>query len=89
MLKIDEYKLKIKKLRELLSETASSLNIDELRERLSVVRAELEKPEVWGDLTKSQKFAKEATIIESKVSTYDKALSALKDALDLAEMLEL
>ena len=88
MLKIDEYKLKIKSLGDLLKETASSLDVPSLRARIEVVKADLEKPEVWGNLELSQKLSREASVIENKLTTYDKAENALKDALDLAEMLE-
>ena len=88
MLKIDEYKLKIKSLKELLNETANSLDIDALRARLGDIKKELELPEVWSDLKKAQALSKESSVIEDKISTFDKAETAIKDAFDLAEMLE-
>jgi peptide chain release factor 2 len=89
MIKTDEYKAKIKQLNTVLTETADAIGLDGLKKDLSFTKQELEKPEVWGDLQKSQTLSKQLSIIESKVDTYALAEKSLLDALDILELLEL
>ena len=91
MLKSDEYKMRIKDIRALLNEAGASLKIEENKKRLAELKAELEKPEVWGDIKKSQKISREVSAIENKVAIYEKGEKAVGDTevlLEFAEMEE-
>ncbi|MBO5285472.1 MAG: peptide chain release factor 2 [Clostridia bacterium] len=89
MIKTDDYKLKIKGLKTVLTETADAIDLSGLKKELSLIKTELENPEVWGDLQKSQALSKKASAIEGKVTTYDLAEKSLSDALDILEFLEI
>jgi len=88
MLKTDEYKQRIKNLKSVLSDTASALDISGLTERLSLLKSELEKPEVWGDIKTSQKISKEVSSIEQKVELFNKAQNSLNGVSDLIDIIE-
>ncbi|MCQ2400044.1 MAG: PCRF domain-containing protein, partial [Clostridia bacterium] len=88
MIKIDDYKAKTKSLKILLEETGDAIMLTDVRKKLDETRAELEKPEVWGDLALSQKLSKEASECENKINFYEKADKSLNDCLELLEMLE-
>ena len=55
MFKADDYRLKLKSLADTLAEAKYALDIDNLGGRLSELKEEQEKPEVWQDLEKSKK----------------------------------
>jgi peptide chain release factor 2 len=88
MLKTDEYKQRIKNLKSVLLDTASALDISGLTEKLSLLKSELEKPEVWGDIKTSQKISKEVSSIEQKVDLFNKAQNSLNGVSDLIDIIE-
>ena len=67
MFKADDYRLKAKALADSLAETAEALDISEQGGKLAELKAEQEKPEVWQDLERSQKLAREVSDIEGKL----------------------
>ncbi|HCY51645.1 MAG TPA: peptide chain release factor 2 [Clostridiales bacterium] len=89
MIETDKYKFRIKELKESLAETGDALAVPKITEELKDIRAELEKPEVWGDLKKSQELSKKAAGIESKLNAFNKAEKSLADASDILELLEM
>ena len=71
MFKADDYRLKIKDLEETLGEAKYALDIDNISARLKELREEQEKPEVWQDLERSAKIAREISSKEGKISSYE------------------
>ena len=70
MFKADDYRLKLKSLADTLAEAKYALDIDNLGARLSELKAEQEKPEVWQDLEKSKKIGREISSVEGKINSY-------------------
>ena len=71
MFKADDYRLKIKALGETLGEAKYALDIDNRAEELKKLKEEQEKPEVWQDLERSAKIAREISSIQGKVNAYE------------------
>ena len=86
MFRADDYRLKAKALEGTLEETKQALDIDVLRGKLTELKAEQEKPEVWQDIERSAKLGREISVVEGKIGAYDKgkkALELLDSGLDL------
>ena len=88
MFKADDYRLRIKALEETLAEAKYALDIDNIASRLSELRAEQEKPEVWQDLERSAKIGREISSIEGKISSYQAGRKALDDAMEIVDLIE-
>ncbi len=88
MFKADDYRLKIKALEETLGEAKYALDIDNISARLSELKAEQEKPEVWQDLERSTKIGREISAIEGKIGSYGKGRKALDDASEIVDLIE-
>ena len=88
MFKADDYRLKIKALEETLGEAKYALDIDNISARLSELKAEQEKPEVWQDLERSTKIGREISAIEGKIASYAKGRKALDDASEIVDLIE-
>ncbi|MDE6273747.1 MAG: peptide chain release factor 2, partial [Clostridiales bacterium] len=88
MFKADDYRLKIKELEEMLGEAKYALDIDNRKEQLASLKAEQEKPEVWQDLERSKKIAREISANEGKISSYEKGRKALDDANEIIDLIE-
>ena len=88
MFKADDYRLRLKTLADTLSEAKYALDVDNLGKRLSALKEEQEQPEVWQDLEKSKKIAREISSVESKISSYKKGESALADANAFVDLIE-
>ncbi len=88
MLKTDEFKQRVKTLKSVLSDTAMAIDLPNLSEKLSFLKSELEKPEVWGDLKLSQKLSKEVAGLEVKVNAFNKAENSLNGVADLLDMVD-
>ncbi|MBE5754615.1 MAG: peptide chain release factor 2 [Clostridiales bacterium] len=88
MIKSEEYKLKIKELKGILSETGHSLDIDKLREELKIKTELSEKPEIYTDLAKSQQISKEIASLTNKVNAFDKAEKTIFDADEIVALAE-
>ena len=88
MFKADDYRLKLKTLSDTLSEAKYALDIDNLGSRLSELKEEQEKPEVWQDLEKSKKIAREISAVENKIASYESGKSALADASAFIDLIE-
>ncbi len=80
--------MRIKDVLSLLHEAGASLKIEECRERVAELRSELEKPEVWGDIKKSEKISREISSLESKIGVYDQGERAVEDTEVLLELIE-
>jgi len=88
MFKADDYRLKLKSLADTLAEAKYALDIDNLGVRLSELKAEQEKPEVWQDLEKSKKIGREISSVEGKINSYALGESALADANAFIDLIE-
>ncbi len=88
MFKADDYRLEIKALEETLSEAKYALDIDNRSEQLKKLKAEQELPEVWADLERTAKIAREIASIESKISAYEAGKKALDDANEIIDLIE-
>lgn len=88
MFKADDYRLKIKSLQDTLAEAKYALDIENLGARLAELKEEQEKPEVWQDLEKSKKIGREISLVEGKMSSYQKGENALADASAFIDLIE-
>ena len=88
MFKADDYRLKIKALGETLGEAKYALDIDNRAEELKKLKEEQEKPEVWQDLERSAKIAREISSIQGKVNAYEAGKKALDDASEIVDLIE-
>ncbi len=88
MFKADDYRLKTKALEGSLAETAEALDIAEQGARLAELKAEQEKPEVWQDLERSAKLAREAAAVEGKLNAYEKSKKAIEEVYALIDLIE-
>ncbi len=88
MFKADDYRLRLKSLSDTLAEAKYALDIDNLGPKLEELKAEQEKPEVWGDLEKSKKIGREISSIEGKISSYEKGEKAIEEALTFVDLIE-
>ena len=88
MFKADDYRLKIKALGETLGEAKYALDIDNRAEQLKKLKEEQEKPEVWQDLERSAKIAREISSIQGKVNAYEAGKKALDDASEIVDLIE-
>ncbi|MCK9507347.1 MAG: peptide chain release factor 2 [Pigmentiphaga sp.] len=62
------------------------LDYDVKEERLQVVNAELESPDVWNDPKHAQELGREKKALENIVLTINEISAGLQDSLDLFEM---
>ena len=88
MFKADDYRLKIKALGETLGEAKYALDIDNCADQLKKLKEEQEKPEVWQDLERSAKIAREISSIQGKVNAYEAGKKALDDASEIVDLIE-
>lgn len=88
MIKADDYRLKVKELKEILFETGESLDINKLREDFKQKSEEAEKPEVFLDLQKAQQISKEIASLENRISMFDNAEKGVNDVSDLIDLAE-
>ncbi|MGN0818615.1 MAG: peptide chain release factor 2 [Candidatus Coproplasma sp.] len=88
MFKADDYRLRLKALQDTLAEAKYALDIDNLGGKLDELKAEQEKPEVWQDLEKSKKVGREISSIEGKLSSYQKGVNAIEEAMTFIDLIE-
>ncbi len=88
MFKADDYRLKIKELEEMLGDAKYALDVDNRREKLKELKEEQEKPEVWQDLERSKKIAREISANEGKIAAFEKGRKALDDANEIIDLIE-
>ena len=88
MFKADDYRLRLKALSDTLAEAKYALDIDNLGGKLEELKAEQEKPEVWGDLEKSKKIGREISSIEGKILAYGKGEKAIEEARTFVDLIE-
>ncbi len=88
MFKADDYRLRLKALSDTLAEAKYALDIDNLDGKLSELKSEQEKPEVWQDLEKSKHIGREISSIENKIASYNKGKTAIEEALAFIDLIE-
>lgn len=88
MFRADDYRLKIKELKETLEEAKYALDYDNLVKKLQSLREEQQSPEVWENLELSAKIGREISAVENKVGSYDKSYKAVSDANDIVDLIE-
>ena len=88
MFRADDYRLKAKALEGTLEETKQALDIDVLRGKLTELKAEQEKPEVWQDIERSAKLGREISVVEGKIGAYDKGKKALEEVNEVIDLIE-
>ena len=88
MFKADDYRLRLKSLTDTLNEAGYALDIENLGAKLTELKAEQEKPEVWGDLEKSKKLGREISSIEGKMAAYEKGEKAIAEARTFVDLIE-
>ncbi|MDY4676175.1 MAG: peptide chain release factor 2 [Candidatus Borkfalkiaceae bacterium] len=86
MLRIDLYTQKIRQLRDTLKEAGYSLDVDNLRAEQKNLEAQLELPEVWGDLERSTQISRKLTHIKNRLAVFDKTTQAVDDVETLLEL---
>ncbi len=88
MFKADDYRLKLKSLEDTLAEAKYALDVDNRTARVAELKKEQEDPEVWQDLERSKKIAREIAACESKIASYEKGRKALDDANEIVDLIE-
>ncbi|MBO7150065.1 MAG: peptide chain release factor 2 [Clostridia bacterium] len=88
MLKSEEFRLKIKELKGILTETGTLFDLDKLREELAEKTRLSELPEVYTDLNKSQQILKEIASLTNKVEAFDQAEKVINETLEIVELAE-
>ena len=88
MFKADDYRFKVKELSDLLAEAKYALDIENQQKRLAEIAKEQEDPEVWNDLERNKKLAREAASIENKLNAYQKCEKAISDTLEIIDLIE-
>ncbi len=72
----------------MLGEAKYALDVDNRREKLKELKEEQEKPEVWQDLERSKKIAREISANEGKIAAFEKGRKALDDANEIIDLIE-
>ncbi|MBO4251051.1 MAG: peptide chain release factor 2 [Clostridia bacterium] len=85
---IEDFKIKIKELRLLLTEAGHSLDVERLKKELAEKQAESEKPEIFMDLGKAQQISKEIAALNNKISVFSDAEKIIDDAEVMIELAE-
>ena len=63
-------------------------DVDKLRVQQKELEAELELPEVWGDLERSTQVSKKLQQIKNKLAVYDKTVKAVDDVEEFLALIE-
>lgn len=72
----------------MLGEAKYALDVDNRRDKLKELKEEQEKPEVWQDLERSKKIAREISANEGKIAAFEKGRKALDDANEIIDLIE-
>ncbi len=86
MIIIDEYRVKLRDLREQIVELGNALNIEKLRSRLAELEEEGKSPDFWNDMERSQKILQEQKIVKEQVDKYNNLVAFHEDTETLVEM---
>lgn len=87
MIQTDELKQKLENTKKMLDEAASALDIDELSKELADLRASMEVPGFWDDITAANKVNKKIKPIEDKLEQHAKMTARISDAEVMLELL--
>ncbi len=88
MIKADDYRLKVKELKEILLETGESLDITKLRQEFKEKSELSQTPEIFMDLQKAQQISKEIASLENRISLFEEAEKGVDDLSDLIDLAE-
>ena len=88
MLRTDLYHQKINDLKETLKDAGYSLDISTAREELSSYESQLEKEEVYTNLSLSADLSRKAQAIRNKIEAFEKAEKAISDAEEIVALAE-
>src|ERR671910_2507693 len=76
----------LRELRRRLGEAATYLRVDEARNRLSELEAEMGRPDLWDDADAAKALTGEYANVRDDLATYDGLASTLDDAEVLHEL---
>ena len=79
MIIIDEYRVKLRDLREQIVELGNALNIEKLRSRLAELEEEGKSPDFWNDMERSQKILQEQKIVKEQVDKYNNLVALAEE----------
>ena len=88
MVRTDLYWQKINDLKVAIKEAGYSLDISTARDKLIELEKELEKEEVYTNLSKSAEYSRKAQAIRNKIDAFDKANKAIIDAEEMVKLCE-
>ncbi len=88
MIRTDLYHQKINDLKDILKEAGYALDISSAKEELEKLENELQKEEVYTNLSKSTEYSRKAQAIRNKIEAFDKAEKAIKDAEEMLALTE-
>lgn len=83
---MDEQAKQANELQSQVNDAAKRLNISQLAEQLSELRAESQKPSFWDDSNYAQGVMKQISKLESRVEPWQKLLKSSADIAELATM---
>ena len=86
MIQFDEYKVKLTNLKPRLDDLAESLGLEQCKNELERLHAQIESDGFWDNQELSQKVMKQARQMEAKVERYEKMQSAWEDLMTICEM---
>ncbi len=86
IIQLEEAKRKLSELEDALTELASALRIDELREESLELDARTAEPDFWNDPDNSSKVLQRVKTVKGKISRYEALKSKLDDTQVLCEM---
>ena len=86
MLELEEAKLNIAKLREMLTDVGEALDLTALKAEQTKLKAEQETEGFWNDLDNAQKVNKHLKVVENKIDGYNKLDGRIDDLEVLIEL---
>ncbi|MGE5614022.1 MAG: peptide chain release factor 2 [Bacillota bacterium] len=86
MIELEQFKLDIDNLRDIIVEMGNALDIAGLKAEIGELENKAAEPGFWNDLENSQKVLQKTKSLKSKVEKYEKLLSELEDLKTLNEL---
>lgn len=86
MIILDEYRVKLRGLRDQIEELKNALGVDKLYSRLSALEEESKNPDFWNDMANSQKNLQEQKNIKDQIEKFKSLLGLQEDAETLVEL---
>ena len=85
MIEFDEYKVKLNNIRPKLDALSDSLGIEEAKEEIERLHAQIDSDGFWDNQEVSQKVMKQSRQLESKVELYERMCSQWDDLYTLCD----